>query len=425
MIEMKNALRLSLVTSVSLMLISCLTASQAFAADSPDGLVLPEGFHASVVADGIEGARHLAFRDNDNLYVSTRGEKSTGLVAIHLDAVRKADKVEHFSTADGGTGIRFYHGSLYASSPVAVFKFEFSGDDLIPKTNPITIVEGMPASGFSARPLAFDGRGAMFVGLGGGGNTCVAKDTPKGAPPVGLEPCPDLNDRAGVWRFDANKVDQKFPLDGKRIVTGVRDIDAMDWRPGDALYGVVHDRNGTSRTWPNAVSSADESAIAEEMHRFVPGANLGWPYAYYDRVRPARILAPEYGGDGKTEAKAGSYTKPVTTFSGHSAPLDLVFYNGAQFPKVYRGGAFVVFHGGMGPNLPDGHNGYNVMFVPFDRNGKLGDSEVFAEGFAGPNPADKNASTAHYRPVGAAVAPDGSLYIADSKKGRIWRIYYQ
>ena len=300
MANRKSSLRPKLMTAASLLFISCLATGAAIAADEPDGLILPAGFHASIVADGINGARHLAFRDNGDLYVSTRGDKSNSIVAIHLDANHKADKVENFSDVKGGTGIRFYHGSLYASSPTTVYRFTFSGDDLVPNAAPVTIVEGMPSNGFSARPLAFDGSGAMFVGLGSGGNICVAKDTPKGSPPVGLKPCPDLNNRAGVWRFDADKIDQKFPSDAKQLVTGVRDIDAMDWRSGDALYGVVHDRNGTSHAWSSLVSPAEENAIAEEMHRLVQGANLGWPYTYYDIAARARLTAPEYGGDGKT-----------------------------------------------------------------------------------------------------------------------------
>src|SRR5262249_34240821 len=94
-----------------------------------------------------------------------------------------------------------------------------------------------------------------------------------------------------------------------------------------------------------------------------------------------------------------------------------------QFPASYRGGAFLAMHGGNG-NLPDGHAGYNVMFVPFDRSGKAGTPVAFAEGFAGPTPADKNTGKAVYRPSGVAVGSDGSLYVVESQKGRLWRISY-
>jgi glucose/arabinose dehydrogenase len=48
---------------------------------------------------------------------------------------------------------------------------------------------------------------------------------------------------------------------------------------------------------------------------------------------------------------------------------------------------------------------------------------VFVDGFAG-EMADNNPRNARYRPVGLAVGPDGSLYVSDSQKGRVWRIRY-
>ena len=133
---------------------------------------------------------------------------------------------------------------------------------------------------------------------------------------------------------------------------------------------------------------------------------------------------PENGGDGKTEAQAG-YDAPLLALPAHQSPLDLVFYEGKQFPAKYRGGAFIAFQGGSGPEmLPQGRSGYNITIVPFDKAGKAGTPEVFADNFAGPNPSDRNTGKAQFRPSGIGIAPDGSLYVVDTVKGRLWHIYY-
>src|SRR5689334_3994460 len=127
----------------------CVCVSPALA-EEPDGLVLPAGFHASIVADGLKGARHLAFRNRDALYVSTRG-KDNGIIALHLDASHKADRTEHFGGVNGGTGIRFWRDKLYASTPTTVYRFQFSGDEFVPSAAPQIIVDGMPANGSTNR----------------------------------------------------------------------------------------------------------------------------------------------------------------------------------------------------------------------------------------------------------------------------------
>ena len=189
----------------------------------------------------------------------------------------------------------------------------------------------------------------------------------------------------------------------------------------------MHDRSATHETWPDLVSEQDEENLSEEFHRIAGKdvVNMGWPYTYWDGAKKIRLMAPEYGGNGKVSPPAGIYADPIVTFpTSHSAPLGLVFYNGRQFPASYRGGAFVARHGGNGPERPEGRSGFDVMFIPFTGNGKPGTPVTFADGFAGPTPASKIVAKATYRPVGVAVGPDGSLYVSESNKGRIWRIYY-
>lgn len=403
-------------------------------ADEPTDLTLPQGFHATVVADSLGPVRHLAVRGNGDIYVSTLDK---GIFALHLDANHKADQIEHFGAVEGGTGILFYQGDLYATTAPAVYRFTFSNSkELVPEKIPEIIVEGMAARdpGFNRenRPLAVDGKGDLFVGLGGSANLCVARNSlaaappgaapniPSAPPPVGLKPCPDLVARSGVWRFSADKLNQKFPTDGEQLATGIRDMDALAWSPMDGhLYGIMHGRDDSNKYWPNIVNAEDENNIADEMHRITKGTNFGWPFTYYDGVRKLRLVAPEYGGDGKTQASAGVYDSPVLTFqSRRPAPMDLVFYSGDKFPEQYRGGGFVVLHGTRN------QNGYDVVFVPFNHNGVAGEPTIFADGFAGFDHSGTSKGRPKYRPSGAAVGPDGALYVVDSQVGRVWRIAY-
>jgi glucose/arabinose dehydrogenase len=80
---------------------------------------------------------------------------------------------------------------------------------------------------------------------------------------------------------------------------------------------------------------------------------------------------------------------------------------------------FIAFHGSWNrAPLPQG--GYNVVFQPMARGGRAaGRYEVFADGFAGPDPQP---ATAVRRPTGLAQGPDGSLYVTDDQRGRIWKV---
>jgi glucose/arabinose dehydrogenase len=193
------------------------------------------------------------------------------------------------------------------------------------------------------------------------------------------------------------------------------------------LYSAIHGRDSLDTLFP-ALYKAEDNATrtAEEFHRITDGGDYGWPYTFWDTKLRKRMLAPEYGGDAKKTADESSYKgkfpDPLVGFPAHWAPNDLLFYSGKNFPAKYQDGAFIAFHGSWN-RAPEPQAGYKVIFQPMKAGKPSGDYEVFADGFAGAL-ADNNPRNADFRPVGLAVAPDGSLYIADSQKGRIWRIAY-
>ena len=132
-------------------------------------------------------------------------------------------------------------------------------------------------------------------------------------------------------------------------------------------------------------------------------------------------MAPEYGGDGIKEAQG--YAEPIMGLPAHWAPNDLLFYKGDQFPERYKKGAFIAFHGSTN-RTPFPQAGYIVAFVPFENGKPTGSWEVFADGFAGVE-IISDMLDAKYRPMGLSEGPDGSLYISESKQGKIWRVLFE
>jgi glucose/arabinose dehydrogenase len=418
-------------------LIQCNTKTQLPKGDADNGgLFLPANFEAVVVADSIGPARHLAVNDNGDIYVKLSYSKNGegGNVALRdVNNDGKADSIVRFGDYDNRGSLsncmRIHDGYLYYASELVIYRNKLTPGKLIPesKTEVVLTEEDSRGSHWHiTKPVSFDDKGHMYVPFGAPSNACQDLiRTPGGTPGfAGLDPCPELENYGGIWQFDANKIGltQK---DGKKFATGIRSVVAMDWNKDDKnLYIVMHGRDDLHLLWPDKFSSWQSAVLpSEEFLRVKEGNNFGWPYSYYDQMQKKNVLAPEYGGDGKIPARDNNVQLPILGFPGHWAPNDLLFYEGNQFPEHYKHGAFIAFHGSTN-RLPYPQAGYFVCFVPFANGEPAGEWEVFADGFAGVDPV-VNVSDAVYRPMGLAVGPDGSLYISDSEKGKIWRIMYK
>ncbi|WP_419213185.1 PQQ-dependent sugar dehydrogenase [Maribacter sp. X9] len=394
--------------------------------DDNGGLVLPNGFGALVVIDSIGPSRHIAVNKNGDIYVKLREPKGQfGNMALRDTTHNgKADIKKRFGNYpnDGtfATEMRIHNGYLYFSSELVIYRQKLSETDLIPDGNPeVILTDPFPLRWHNAKSLAFDGRGGMYVTFSAPTNAC---EDPESVGRIkGLYPCPGLEVLGSIWKFDENRLNQT-QYDGENYAIGIRSIVGISWNEMDnSLYAVQHGRDYLHNHAPELYTKWENAVLpAEEFIQIEKGDNFGWPYSYYDPFKQKRLIAPEYAGDGKTTAEG--YKDPLMGFPAHWAPNDLLFYKGSMFPKRYKNGAFVAFHGSTNRN-PYPQAGYIVAFVPFENGKPTGEWEVFADGFTGVDTV-LDMKDAIYRPMGLAEGPDGSLYISESRKGKIWRIIF-
>ncbi len=404
-------------------------SSKLTAAPDNGSITLPDGFSAALVADDLGKARHIAVNDNGDIYIKMGDaslESDSSIVALRdTTGDGKADIKTFFGSKGGGTGMAIHDNYLYFSSDTAVYRLALNNNELVPSGEPETVIGGFPEqSQHASKPVTFDNDGHIYVTIGAPANACQEEIRTPGSP--GQDPCPLLEDYAGIWQFDANKLNQK-PSDGTRYATGIRNAVALDWDNSvDMLYALQHGRDQLNTLWPKYFDDKASAELpAEEFFQIQQGDDFGWPYCFYNPEKKQKLLNPEYGGDGEKVGRCEDAKDPIMAFPAHWAPNDLVFYQGDMFPGEYKNGAFIAFHGSWN-RAPEPQQGYKVVYVPMDESGKpSGNYQQFADQFAGNGGTVASPSDAEFRPTGLAVGSDGSLYITDDQKGRVWRVFYE
>lgn len=388
------------------------------------GLLLPDGFKALVVAEEIGQARQIAVKENGDIYVILRKQNNQGGIVALRDTTSdgKADIIKYFGSY-AGRGLEIHQNYLYYATDTSIYRVKLSQEELVPQDEPELIVTNFIDQGqHAAKVMAFDSQGNMYVTIGAPANACQEQSRTKESP--GQDPCPLLEKHGGIWRYSASQLNQKAYEDGNRYATGIRHAVAIAWNDDlNQLFAVQHGRDQLNTLFPEKYDEKDNANLpAEEFLQIEEGDNFGWPYCYYDGLNNVKELAPEYGGNGEIIGRCDQFKDPIYAFPAHIAPNDLLFYSGSQFPEKYGNGAFVAFHGSWN-RAPLPQEGYNVSFLAFENGKPKGQHETFADGFA--NEETINApGDADYRPCGITVGPDGSLYVVESKQGKIWRVFY-
>ena len=352
------------------LLLGIAIAGSAMACDQDNaGLTVPPGFCASVFADGLGHARHLAVAPNGDVYVNTlsgyvvalRDENGDGRAGV----IRRFGPPHQDARAGGGTGIAAFGEALYVEDAGKILRYGLRDGALVPQGNPDVVLSGLPIEGdHVAHAFAIAPDGNLFV-----------------------------NSASGIWLYSARKTGQVFSS-AERFATGMPDAPALAMQPGGLLYATLQSGDPLGAEVFASVQAVDD---------------FGWPDCYYDAAR-REYLPAAAGGDGGRQSECIAVKNRRIAFPPQWAPSGMTFYAGSAFPGKYRGGAFVAFRASSQSKTDAGSS--LLALVPFEENRAMG-PEVFATGFAG------------YRATGATAGPDGALYVSDDVKGRLWKITYE
>jgi len=373
------------------------------------GLTLAPGFCAVAVAESLGRVRQITLGPDGTLYGAI-AKGDSGVVALRdTDGDGRADERRVFGPP-GGNDVKVHDGHLYLALPDRILRWRLVPGQLRPPGEPEVIVGGLPGDrSHAAKSIAFGADDMMYVNVGAPSNSCQQRDREKGSP--GIDPCPELATRAGIWQYSASRPGQRHS-EGTRFATGIRNSTALGVRPGTSqLYGATHGRDQLGANWDFSDAYNAENP-GEELMAIDRGDDFGWPYCYYSTETTSLVLSPEYGGDGTKVGRCAAMKGPLMVFPGHWAPLALAFSTGSTLLEPYADGVFVAFHGSWN-RAPLPEAGYRVVFVPFADGRPAGHYTTFATG---------TGSETWLRPSGVAVAPDGAVYISADNRETIWKV---
>lgn len=335
-------------------------------------LKLPDGFRATVYAQGFERPRLMAVAPNGDLFVSDTGAGKVYVLPDRDKDGKPDDKIVFAENLNQPHGLAFHDNYLYVADTNAVVRFPYKTGDTKASGKAEKLVDLPSGGGHSTRTVVFGPDNKMYVSAGSSCNVCEESD-PK---------------RAAVWVYDADG------KNGKPYSTGLRNAVGLEWYDG-VLYSTNNGRDMLGDNLP-----------PEGFYKLAAGRNFGWPYCY--TLNGKQTYDKDFGR--KNASVCQNATPAFATTTAHAAPLGLAFYTGKEFPAAYRGLMFVGLHGSWNRSEK---SGYKVVTV----NPKTGEVRDFATGFL-------DGQQTLGRPVDLQVAQDGALLLTDDENGVIYRITY-
>lgn len=350
------------------------------------------GFKVELYAEGLDSPRELKTAPNGDLFLA---ESEAGVIKVFrgTSSAGKAQQTEVFATGlKQPFGIAFYPEGpdpqwVYIANTDSVVKFPYRNGDLKARGAQQVVVAELPGGGrlrgggHWTRDLAFSKDGKkMFVSVGSHSNV----DDP--------DTHPAEYHRADILEFNPDGSGLRVYAYGIRNAVGM----AVDPTTGE-LWASVNERDDLG-----------DDLVPDYITHIQQGGFYGWPYYYMGGHPDPRL-------QGKHPELKDKVITPDVILQPHTASLQMLFYEGNQFPAEYRGDVFAAQHGSWNKAR---RVGYEVIRVPLKDGKATGDYEDFLTGFVTPD------GHVWGRPVGIAVGKDGSMFVSDDGSNSIWRISY-
>jgi Raf kinase inhibitor-like YbhB/YbcL family protein len=347
-------------------------------------LKLPPGFRIARFAE-LSNPRMMAVAPDGTVYISQR-EPGTLVMLRDVNSDGIADVQKVVAQKQMLHGVAVHDGTIYLATVKEIFAAPIKPDGTLGDLQ--MLVDDLPDGGqHPNRTLAVGPDGMLYVTVGSSCNVCRETN----------------NEHATILRLNLQTLQRTIYASGLRNTLG------FGWHPGSQrLYGMDH-----------GIDWLGDNEQQEELNELVEGGRYGWPYVYADSKLVAHPQPPK---EFTKEMWAQMSKEPTLLYTPHSAPMQMAFYTGSQFPDEYRNNAFVAMRGSWNRQPP---SGYEVVRVHFDQRGTPVHIEPFLSGFLVSGGASDGKDGHFARLAGLAVAKDGALLVGDDTNGVIYRVSYE
>jgi glucose/arabinose dehydrogenase/mono/diheme cytochrome c family protein len=347
----------------------------------------PAGFKVELYAGGLENPRLLHTAPNGDIFLA---EMDPGRIRVFRGLSEgKPELMQLYAHGlNAPYGIAFYPPGpdpqwLYVGNVNEVIRYPYHNGDLKPSGAPEHIADLPAGGGHTTRDIEFslDGK-TMYVAVGSASNV----DDP--------DTTPAERNRATILAFNPDGSNMRVYASGIRNAGGGMAVNPKT----NELWCSVNERDALG-----------DNLVPDYITHVQEGGFYGWPWWYIGAHQDPRHK-------GKHPELKDKAIGPDVLVQPHNASLEILFYDGKQFPAEYQGDIFAGEHGSWNRAA---RAGYEVIRVPLHQTGHAtGEYEDFLTGFVLDN------GEVWGRPVGVTLATDGSLLVSDDGTGSIWRVSY-